>query len=317
MRYQEIMTADGLRKVSKLVIGSAVKMGALDKSSLFDLFDRYLDAGGNCIDTARAYGGGNAEEMIGEYLKLRGNRGKVLLSSKCGHPDSSGHPRLKREDLLDDLDKSLTALRVDHIDLYWLHKDDESIPVESIVDGMNDVLQTGKVGAIGCSNWHTDRIERANEYAARTGKQGFALSQIQWNLCVTKEEYFRRYTTVVMDEASYAWYRKNGMTVFAFSPQAQGFFSKLEQGGAAALSDMLRRCYENPENLERFRRAQQIARERNVPISVPVLAYLTNNPLPAVAVFGATGTEMLEETMLAGDFVLTPEEITFLNHGGV
>lgn len=308
MRYKQIKTASGTLNISNVVIGSAVKMGGLPKEDLFSLFDQYLTAGGNCIDTARAYGGGQAEQLIGEYLRLRGNRERLLLSTKGCHPGADGRPRLSQEDMQSDLEQSLAALNTDYIDIYWVHKDDESVPVEQVVDGMNQLLRSGKIGTIGCSNWHVGRVEAANRYAAQTGQRGFELSQIQWSLASSQEEFFRQFTAVLMDDASYDWYYKNKMPVFAFSPQAQGFFSKAAASGLDSLNEMLARCYINPDNLVRLERVKQIAAEKRVPVSVPVLAYLINNKLPCVPVFGATSKRMLQETLMASDFDMSSAE---------
>ncbi|MCC8045598.1 MAG: aldo/keto reductase [Clostridiales bacterium] len=308
MKYRKMQTKNGEIEVSKLVIGSAVKMGNLSKKDLFRLFDRYVDAGGNCIDVARAYGGGSTEELIGEYLKTRPDRNNIRISTKGCHPKEDGLPRFSGADMRMDLDASLKALGRDYIDIYWIHKDEESYPVEPIIDELNNLMNTGKIGAVGCSNWHTDRIEKANQYAKVSGQQGFEMSQIQWSLAATKDEFFTQFSSIVMDEKSYDWYCANEMPVFSFSPQAQGFFSKLEKGGVESLSPQAQEAYVNPENLLRFERVKKLAEERNVPISVPVLAYLINNKLPCWAVFGATRMEMLEETLLAADFSMTPEE---------
>lgn len=304
MRYRRIETLHGTLDVSSLVIGSAVKMRELSKEELFELYDIYLDAGGNCIDTARAYGGGQAETLVGQYLRERNNRNHLLISTKCAHPAPDGRMRLTKKDMLEDMEMSLTALGTDHIDIYWLHKDDENYPVEIIIDDINAVIKTGKVGIFGCSNWHANRIAAANAYARKSGQQGFSVSQIQWNLASTKEEYFRQFTTVIMDEASYDWYYENQMPVFAFSPQAQGFFSKTAQGGVESLSAMLSKCYLNPDNLKRLEKVKEMAALHHV----PVLAYLLNNKLACIPVFGATNKEMLYETLQAADFQMTAEE---------
>ncbi|MDO4333407.1 MAG: aldo/keto reductase [Eubacteriales bacterium] len=308
MKYKQIETLQGTLEISGLVIGSAVKMQMLSERELFELFDIYLDAGGNCIDTARAYGGGQAEELIGRYMKKRENRNHILISTKCGHPAPDGKSRLTGRDMQEDLESSLKALGTDHIDIYWLHKDDESYPAEAVIDDINVLIQSGKVGAVGCSNWHVDRIAAANTYAQKSGQQGFCMSQIQWNLAATKEEYFRQFTTVVMDQRSYDWYYEQKMPVFAFSPQAQGFFSKMAGGGAASLNAMLSKCYLSPDNLKRLEKVKKLSQERHVPVSVPVLAYLINNKLPCFPVFGATTKEMLYETLTAADFEMTAEE---------
>ena len=308
MKYKEIRTANGPLKVSALAIGSTVKMGGLDKESFFELYDMFLDAGGNCIDTARAYGGGQAEALIGEYLRSRGNRDRIVISTKCCNHADDGAPRVTERVMREELETSLKMLGTDHIDIYWLHKDDENTPVESIVDFVNAVIKEGKIGAVGCSNWKHTRIDAANRYAAQTGQRGFEASQIQWNLAEAEQSYFDRFTSLLMTDEAYRWYYENKMPVFAFSSQAQGFFSKAAASGVESLSEMLSVPYVNAGNLKRLERLKEIAAEKKVPVSVPVLAYLINNKVDCVPVFGATRKQMLLEALQAVDFEMTAEE---------
>lgn len=313
MKYFDLKGYGQTIRVSKLVIGSAMKMGMLSEREVCEIFDIFLDAGGNCIDTARAYFDGRCEEMIGRYLKQHGNRNKIVLSTKGCHPPH-GEPgaRLSRQDMEKDLNASLRALGVDYVDIYWIHKDDPSVPVEGVIDGINALIKSGKVGVVGCSNWHVERIEQANAYARQTGQQGFCTSQIQWSLGDSDEEKFKQFGAVLMDDLSYDWYLANNMLIFSFTPQAQGFFSKAAKQGVDALSERIRYCYASEENLKRLQKVMEIAKERNVPVSVPVLAYLLNNKLPCIPVFGATSKEMLYENLQAVDFEMTAEESDLL-----
>lgn len=315
MKYFDLNANGETLHVSKLAIGSAMKMGMLSNKEVFEIFDIFLDGGGNCIDTARAYFDGRSEEMVGQYMKLRGNRDKIVLATKGCHPGHSaaGH-RLTQKDMEDDLNASLKALGTDHVDIYWIHKDDSTVPVEGIVDGINALIASGKVGAVGCSNWHVDRIEAANRYAKESGQQGFGMSQIQWTLGESDEEKFKQFTAVLMTDDSYDWYLKNNMPIFSFSPQAQGFFSKAAKFGVENLDERMRYCYASPANLKRLERVMLLAKERNVPVSVPVLAYLLNNKLPCIPVFGATSKEMVYETLQAADFEMTAQEADALWH---
>lgn len=309
MKYFDLKGNGRVLHISKLVIGSAMKMGMLSKREIYELFDIFLDAGGNCIDTARAYFGGHSEEMIGNYIRQRGNRNKIILSTKGCHPDHGDTgARLSPRDMEDDLNASLRALGVDHVDIYWIHKDDPTVPVEGVIDSINELMRSGKVGVVGCSNWHVDRIERANTYAQKTGQQGFCTSQIQWSLGESDEEKFKQFSAVLMDDVSYDWYMLNKMPVFSFSPQAQGFFSKAAKLGIEALDERMRYCYASEKNLKRLHMVVHLAKEHNVPVSVPVLAYLLNNKLPCVPVFGATSKEMLYESLQAVDFEMSAEE---------
>lgn len=295
--------------LSRVAMGSAMSMMRLDRKVIYRLFDEYLDAGGNCLDTARAYGNGQCEEMVGDYLKQSSRAQDIVISTKGCHPleDDMSKSRLSLDDLEHDINISLKTLHRDCIDMYWIHKDDESLPVEQIVDNINQIIKEGKAKVVGCSNWHANRIKAANEYAKASGQQGFLASQVQWSLVDTKEEYFKQYQAVVMNPDSYNWYLSQNMPVFAFSSQAQGFFSRIGIKGLDALPAELRHNFASPENLIRYERVKKIAQTQNVSISAVVLAYLTNNKLPSVAIIGAENSDMLHQSMESSAVQLSPQ----------
>ncbi len=315
MVYKEINTPEGVLRVSGLAIGSAVKMGALSQDELFDLYDCYLEHGGNCIDTARAYGGGQAEALVGEYIRSRCCRNALVLSTKCAHPGPDGKSRLSYKQMKADLEQSLSALGTDVIDIYWVHKDDENVPVEAVIDALNRLYAEGKIRMFGASNWKTERIEAANRYAAQSGQIPFMASQIQWSLAETLSLYFEKFTSLVMDDASYQWYRKTGMPVFAYSPQAQGFFQKVEKYGLASLDMETQRNYGNPENMRRLARAKAYADAHKVPLMVPILGYLMSNAVTCVPVIGSSSREKLLESLMAGENCLSREDAEYLEGG--
>ena len=287
-------------------------MKALAKEQVFQLFDRFADAGGNCLDTAPGYNGGRSEAYIGEWLKLHGNRPGMIISTKACHAFEGEPSRLSRQDMENDLNQSLAAMQIDEVDLLWIHNDDIHWPVEDIIDNINVVVRTGKVRAVACSNWTIDRIEKANRHARQNGLVGFIASQIQWSLARVGEAYQKRYGALVMDDRSYDWYLQNNMPVFAFSAQAQGFFAKAVIGGIEALSAERRSFYETPDNLKRLERVKAYMHAHQVPSSVPVLGYLINNKLPCVALMSATTIDMMDEALLAEDADIAPAEADLL-----
>ncbi len=316
MIYRELKAAEGTLRVSGLAIGSAVKMQALSREALFGIYDCFTGHGGNCIDTARAYGGGRSEELVGEYIQSRGCREQIVLSTKCGHPAEDGSSRLDEVSMRADLEASLRALRTDYIDIYWVHKDDEQVPAESVIDSLNRFIREGKVRMIGASNWRTERIAAANAYAAESGQTGFGASQIQWSFAETLSLYFEKFTSLVMDEVAYGWYRENNMPVFAYSAQAQGFFQRAAAGGLASLNMEIQRNYGSPENMRRLARAEQYCREHGVPLTVPVLGYLIRNPLLCVPVIGSGSQSTLLESLEAVEKPVSSEDAAWLVYGG-
>lgn len=315
MKYRTVKTANGDLNISSIVMGSAMSMSRLPKDIYFDIFDTYFEAGGNIVDTARSYGtGGRLEKQVGDYLKETGRTDKVIISTKGCHPYQDMLPRLSYEDMEKDVTESLEVLYRDHIDLWWIHKDDESVPVEGIVDGFNRLIKEGKVSAVGCSNWTIDRIKAAQDYAEATGQTGFAASQINWSLAFTVSEFFRDPSNKTMDDRSYDWYYAHNMPIFSFSSQAQGFFPRIDAAGIAGLPEDLQKSYVSPENLRRLKFAKEFAEKHDCSLSAVALAYLINNKLTCFPIIGAENVDMLKQSLEAADVEMTAEESDWLYH---
>ncbi len=311
MKYIDIPTNDGSTlHVSRIAMGSSMSMERLSSEEKFELYDYYLAQGGNCIDTARAYGGGQSEKMVGEYLKSRGVREQVILSTKGGHPteEEPDKSRVNRKDLLADLDESLRSLYTDYIDIYWIHKDDPDCPVEELVDTANEMIRMGKVRKIGLSNFTIERMDAANRYAAESGQEGFYASQIQWSLAVSEDKYFAVHDCLTMTPSRYTYYSEHEIPVFSFSSQAQGFYSRLAEKGLDALPEDLVETYGSPDNLKRLDKIKAFAEEKNCSVSAVATAFLVNNKLPAVAIIGASSQDMLAQSLEGAEVDMTPEE---------
>ena len=216
--------------LSQIVLGTDGYGERIDKDTAFDIMDFYIERGGNVIDTARLYCGGESEKLIGQYLKERNIRDKVFISTKCSHPplEDMSCSRLKPEDIEADIDESLMALGVDVIDMVWLHRDDERKGVRHIMDALNNMVKKGKIRNFGASNWTYERIDSANRYAYESGGDGFAAGQILYNMATPARVWDD--TLVVMDADEKKKYSENQFPVFAFSSQAKGFFEKYNEG---------------------------------------------------------------------------------------
>lgn len=137
--------------VSELILG-AMQFGQLADDEARAIIDRYLDAGGNCIDTANVYGRGASEELLGRVLGPK--RRSIVLATKVGGPIGPGplDSGLSRRHLVDQVDASLRRLRTDWIDLYQIHRWDPTTPIEETLDALADCVRAGKVRYLGCSN---------------------------------------------------------------------------------------------------------------------------------------------------------------------
>ncbi|MDQ7092822.1 aldo/keto reductase [Desulfosporosinus sp. PR] len=310
MRYLTLKGHGLDLKVSKLAMGTDKLMLSLTDEEFFYLLDTYTDAGGNFIDTARVYSGGKSEEAIGRWLKKTGKRGNIVLSSKGCHPprENMAQSRLAREDMAYDLELSLKALETDCLDIYWLHRDDPAIPAGEIVEHINSFIQEGKIRMAGCSNWRSDRIEEANQYAAQKGLSGFSSSQIQWSLAHTSEDIYQDYGIVIMDEKEYDYYCRKNLPVLAYASQAQGFFSKVAKDGLEVLSEKTRKRFASEDNLKRLETLQDFAAKHGISLAAASLVYITCNRLPAVPIIGSRTPRQLQESLEAADILITPEE---------
>lgn len=286
----------------------------------FKFLDKYIELGGWCIDTARVYcdwleGGHNASEgVVGRWMKSRNCRDKIVLSTKGGHP-AMGHMdknRLNREELTKDLNSSLECLQTDHIDIYFLHRDDVSVPVSEIMPILNDFYKSGKIHFIGVSNWTYDRIEAANKFALENGMEPIRISQIQYSLAHASVDTFGDSTLVCMDTKEYAWYKKNNFPVMAFSPQAKGFFAKFSKGDPA--KNLPEGQYASTANLARLAKVKQLSEKTGDSPAIVPLGYLSSQPFFVSSVFAVTKMWQLEEDMAAQDLKYDAKTVAFLEN---
>jgi len=276
------------------------------------LLDAFVEHGGNCLDTARSYQNGESERVIGRWLQSRGIRERMILITKGCHPRADGLPRVRPEVIDQELPASLEALGVETIDLYFLHRDDENVPVEELVDCLNEHVRAGRIRAFGGSNWRAERLEAANAYARRRGLAGFAASSPHFSLAVPREPRWPGCRHLTDEERP--WYVRTGMPVFAWSAQAGGFFTGRFQPDRLDQPDMVRTYY-TEENWRRYHRARELARRRGVEPHQVALAYVLHQPFPTVALIGPVTVEELRSSLPGGDLELSAEEVAWLERG--
>jgi 1-deoxyxylulose-5-phosphate synthase len=167
LKYARIPHLD--KDIAKIVCGTDWLMGVAPGES-FKTLDAYVAAGGNCFDTAHCYGANS--NILGAWLKTRHQAHKFVFLNKGNHP--YGSPCLNEASTMSDIQENHYRLGLDHTDLYVFHRDDESVPVETVVDFMNRIISRGFITAYGGSNWTVERVAAANAYAEQSGKQGFS-----------------------------------------------------------------------------------------------------------------------------------------------
>lgn len=282
-----------------LALGTAPFGTAIPRDTAFSVLDAYLDAGGNLIDTAAVYGMGVSEQTVGDWMKSRGVRSKVYISTKGGHPSlPDWNRRITEADIRADMEKSLRYLQTDCVDVYFLHRDDETKPVEAIMPILNRLVEEGKTRFIGASNWTVARINEANAFARENGMAEFSVSQIFWNGAVINKEGVYDPTLVAMDETQHAGYAENGMPVMAYTAQAQGLFSHIRDKGYGGLSEGLTRTYINPATVARAERILSVSADTGISPTALSLAYLLRDKeVKAYPILGISRVERLSEAL--------------------
>jgi aryl-alcohol dehydrogenase-like predicted oxidoreductase len=325
MQYGRI---EGVEKpVSRLVLGTMI-VSVREPERSFALLDSVFELGGNALDTAHVYGGGNSERGIGQWMAERGNREQVVIVSKgCHH--NADRKRVTSYDLSSDLHDSLARLQTGYIDVYLLHRDNPEMPVGPVVEALNEHWQAGRIRAFGGSNWTHRRIEEANEYALRRGLQPFTASSPNYGLAEQVRDPWGPGCVTLsgpQNAEARSWYEANQMPVLAYSSLARGFFSgRIAPPGAPgnspgdfkqsleALDRACRTAYCHEVNFRRLERAMVLAEEKGVSVPQIALAYVLHSPLNVFPLVGAANGDEFAQNVQALDLSLTEVERAWLN----
>lgn len=325
MRYRTIPGTD--LNAAVIVMGTAGFGGTMGEDEAFRLFDMYVEQEGNFIDTAIIYddwldkGRSLTEIRIGKWLKARGHREQLIIATKGAHPDLAAMHigRMGREDLYADVDRSLQQLQTDYIDLYWLHRDDPTKSVDETMEALHELVQSGKIRSIGCSNWTVERIKEAQAFAAANGLTPFVASQPLWNFAVVNPGSIGDKTLVVMDDADKLYFQETGMAVIPYSSQANGFFSgryaRGQEAGDQGSARAVKHQYFNDASFDRLERVQEVAAEIGASSSAVALACLLAQPFPVYPIIGATKPAYVLDSCSAADVTLTAEQLRYLETG--
>jgi aryl-alcohol dehydrogenase-like predicted oxidoreductase len=320
-------TVAGIDKpVSRIVFGTdrlrSRRLSWLPDRSLerqaFSLLDRSFELGCNAFDTARIYR--DSERTLGAWIGKRRNRDEVVVISKGCHPDGAGQPRLSASDVSHDLHASLKALGTDFIDLYLLHYDHPTARVEPVLEQLNHHIDEGKITAIGASNWSHERIAAANALAASQGLKPFCASSVQFSLADWRRSPWPGAVTLggESQRAAREWYSKQGLSVFAWSSLARGFFSNYydpENPDGNPVSQWCATYFGTEENIQRLGRARMFAREHNVTVAQVALAYVLRHRLQLFTVVGCSSLEKFADNVCALSLKLDEETLGWLATG--
>ena len=282
-----------------------------DRETSFALLDRYVELGGDFIDTANIYAhwvgpewqGGESETMLGEWLRARRNRDRLTITSKVGMPYGKFPMSLAPEIVIAECEASLKRLGVECIDLYFAHKDDLTLPQEAVLETFARLIEAGKVRAIGASNFATDRLAVANALAERSGLPRYEVLQQRFTyLPVRQGADTGRQVILTQDMLDYC--ARDGVSVMAYSVGIGGTYDRYP-------GVPLPEAFQTAGNEKRMAVLRSVAREAGCTPGQAVLAWVWSHP-GAMPLIAASKIAQLGENMAAMEIRLSDEQLDHL-----
>lgn len=305
-------------------------LDALARPEAFDLLDAVAEAGATSFDLANNYGHGLNERIFGAWAAQNGDPERWFIVTKGGHPEE-GRARVTPADVRSDLEQSLASIGVDAIDLYLLHRDDESVPVDEIVDFLEAFRSEGLIRAYGGSNWRLPRIEAAQDYARRNGFAGFSASSPNFSLAIPKAAPWPGCVSLggQGEAAARAYYQRTGMPVLAWSSLAMGYFALQSEpseskaftnraaGDAkpAAKGALPYQVFETTENRGRKARALRLAADEGCSATEIAFRYVLNQPFDVYPITGCRSGDEYVSLRRASERPLAPATVRWLESG--
>jgi 1-deoxyxylulose-5-phosphate synthase len=300
--------------VSRLCLGTGTFGHQTGEAEASRILDAAADAGVNFIDTADVYPAGalphevgSSEEITGRWLK--DERGKFILGTKAGGSmgPSAWDKGASRKHLLDAIDASLRRLNTDYVDLYQLHNDDPTTPLDETAETLDLIVRSGRVRYIGVSNFLAYRLARAIGRQDTLRLVRFVSAQPRYNLL------FREIERELLPLAE-----EEGLAVTPYNPLAGGlltgrnrrdddpdegrFSAELGQFGAA-----YRARYWREREFDTLEQLRAIAKASGPPLPKLAIAWILANSAITSVILGASRSEQLEDTLAAADYSLAPE----------
>lgn len=300
-------------EVAPLAFGGNVFGWTADEPTSFALLDGFVDAGFNLIDTADMYStwvegnsGGESETIIGKWLKRSGKRAKVIIATKVGKEMGPGTGGLSKAYIMKAVEDSLRRLQTDTIDLYQSHTDDPETPLDETAEAYDQLIQQGKVRAIGASNFSARRLAESLEVSQKAGYPRYESLQPLYNL-YDREDFEKELQPLC---------REKGLGVISFFSLASGFLS----GKYRSKEDLSNRArgsfvekYLNERGFRIVEALKKVAQQQNLTPAQVALAWLIAQPTITAPIASATNLDQLNELIEAATIKLDAAAIDQLN----
>lgn len=300
-------------EVAPLTLGGNVFGWTIDEKKSFEILDAFIAAGFNLIDTADVYSrwakghsGGESETIIGNWMKQRSNRDKVIIATKAGGDMGQGKKDISKKHILKAAVDSLRRLQVDHIDLYQTHWDDNETPVEETLAAYQQLITEGKVSYIGASNLSPQRLLASLEASKKYGLPKYETFQPEYNL-YAREGFEKELEKICLD---------NKIGVINYYSLAAGFLTGKYRSEADATKSVRgegNKKYLNERGFKILKALDEVSKDYNSNPASIAIAWLIARPSVTAPIASATSLEQLDSLIKATQINLSEASIQLLN----
>ena len=309
--YRQLGTTD--LKIAPLVFGGNVFGWTVDEKRSFELLDAFEASAFNCVDTADSYSrwapgnkGGESETIIGKWMKQKGNREKIVISTKVGSDMGQGHKDVSKNYILKMVEGSLLRLQTDYIDLYQTHWDNEATPVEETLEAYDQLVKQGKVRWIGASNLSPERLKASLAASEKYKYPLYRTLQPEYNL-YDRENFEKHYRPVCLE---------HNLGVISYYSLASGFLTG-KYRSEADLSKSSRgrgiKKYLNERGFKILNALDNVAAAHHTTPAGIAIAWLLHQPAVTAPIASATSPEQFRVLTDACTLQLSEESRNMLN----
>jgi len=299
-------------KVSTICLGTMQFGWSTEEPDSQVIMSEAVELGCNFLDTADIYSrwvdgnpGGVSEQIVGNWLASNHvSRDKLIIATKIRGEMGEGpnDQGLSRQHIMNGVEASLRRLQTDYIDLYQVHWPDEETPLDETLEALNDLVRSGKVRYIGCSNYPAWLLAKSLWISDSRGFSRFDSLQPHYSL-VHRAEFERELEALCLDQ---------GIGVIPYSPLGAGFLTgKYRRGSDLPKSDRaegIRKRYMNEEGFTAVDKLELIGQEQGATVAQTAIAWVLANPAVSSAIIGANSLEQLRDTFKGADVNLGVEE---------
>lgn len=300
--------------VAPLALGGNVFGWTIDEKKSFEVLDAFVDFGFDLIDTANMYStwvpghkGGESETIIGNWLKTSGKRDKIVLATKVGMPMGDGSKGLKKDYILKSFDESLKRLKTDVVDLYQSHQDDPETPLEETLSAYDQLIKSGKVRAIGASNYSAVRLAESAKVSQEKNLPAYVSLQPEYNLYARKG-FEDTLEPLCLDL---------GIGVISYFSLASGFLTGKYRSeadlGKSPRGGGIGGKYLNERGFRILAALDDVAKAHATAPAVIALAWLIQRKSVTAPIASATSVEQLGELVKSAEIQLSPDEVASLD----